>query len=167
MRGAKFACTTVTWGHVRRLLERLHEVLGPEYQFAPLHRSEGGIECLRWPGSASTGGRKAVRFDFHGCWPSENCEIRADVTDQWPLYPCQFSRGMRTVTQIYLEGQHSAPWTEEETAKIGACIAAVFSWPVLVSPGYQRIRDVSHELGYTARPAATRSGRKRPASCMA
>merc|ERR1712146_689732 len=40
-------------------------------------------------------------------------------------------------------------------AKIGACISAVFSWPVLISPGYERIREVSTELGYTAHEAQT------------
>ena len=44
-----FASENVTWKHIKDLIVLMKERFGDLYDFAPLHRSEGGINCLRWP----------------------------------------------------------------------------------------------------------------------
>mmetsp|Transcript_53105 Transcript_53105/g.95264 ORF Transcript_53105/g.95264 Transcript_53105/m.95264 type:complete len:275 (+) Transcript_53105:34-858(+) len=152
--------TPVTWGHFRALLQLLHEVFGPQYAFAPLHRCEGGINCLRWPGGISTEPeegdmdrssppcRKAIRFelDLYGCWPSSECKIHSTVTDAWIIF-----NKHADVTQISAEGQGCAAWTEDEIGRFGACISKAFSWDILKSPGSRKALQIAAQRGWNQR----------------
>jgi len=159
----KFRSSPVTWGDFKTLLQLLHDVFGPQYAFAPLHRCEGGINCLRWPGGISTEPeegdmdhsrpccRKAIRFEFYGCWPSSACKILSTVTDAWPLFSGYPGTTRTDVTQLSAESRGCAAWTEDEIGRFSACISKAFAWDILKSPGSRKALEIATERGWNQR----------------
>lgn len=123
--GCKFVPSPITWGQFKHFVSVLENAFGDDYGFAPLHRSEGGINCL-WspdhvstepangPSSAGDSVRKAVRFSFR-FWPSNECYFTEDLPNDYVIEPHQCRQ-----MQIIGEGENSKPWTKDEMIVFGA-----------------------------------------------
>jgi hypothetical protein len=145
----------VLWSDAKALVAECNRAFGEEYEFALIHRAEGGVMCLRGPGFVSDEGKdgavvptdaprrtKSFRFAHpHGAdWPSSNNRFTA--TDNHAL--AFFAQGspFGPTKKVSIEGVWSncPGWTRSEMNLFCSCVARVFRWQVVHSPGAKQVR---------------------------
>ena len=110
-------CRDITKHVMYTICIALEFALGPSYEFAPLDRVEGGIECTMWPGKSKFSDTKSLRFPHKVPSISFDKNLRFTWKDNNDIYfspkwSSRFANDNNAITWTYNLG--GTDWTPSE-----------------------------------------------------